>query len=92
MDYHSGGAPLNVVFDLNGGGVFDDNDKVPNPIEDDPPIVIVAIPIDGGPGSKPVLGPDNTLFITTPVGGLKPVKVNIPALKIKLNSWNNRKD
>lgn len=82
LDYNTGCAPGQSVFDLNEDGKFDENDKMTG-------ISVVAIPIEGGPGSKPVLGPDNTLFITTPVGGLNPIPVNIPGLKVKLNSWKD---
>ncbi|WP_300460945.1 PilC/PilY family type IV pilus protein [Desulfobacula sp.] len=90
VDYNSGCAPNDAVFDLNGDGKFDENDRVIDPDNPENPYVVVAIPIEGGPGSKPVLGPDDTLFITTPVGGLKPIKVNIPGLKVKVMSWRNR--
>ena len=59
---------------------------------DDPddPIPVIGTPIEGGPGSKPVLGPDQKkIFITTPVGGLQPIDVNIPGLKVKMNSWSD---
>jgi hypothetical protein len=90
VDYNSGCAPDDIVFDVNGDGIFDANDRVIDPDNPDDHYVVVAIPIEGGPGSKPVLGPDDTLFITTPVGGLKPIKVNIPGLKVKVMSWKNR--
>jgi Tfp pilus tip-associated adhesin PilY1 len=89
VNYNSGCAPDTIVFDLNGDGKFDENDMIPNPDDPEHPYVVVAIPIEGGPSSKPVLGPDGTLFITTPVGGLEPIKVNIPGLKIKQTSWKN---
>ncbi len=76
-----------IVFDMNGDGLFDENDKIQDPDDVNKTFVVIAVPIEGGPGSKPVLGPDSTLFITTPVGGLQPVQVNIPDLKIELNSW-----
>ena len=87
VDYNTGCAPTDIVFDVNGDGLFDENDTIPNPDDPDNPYVVIAIPIEGGPGSKPVLGPDDTVFITTPVGGLKPIKVNLPGLKIKMSSW-----
>jgi Tfp pilus tip-associated adhesin PilY1 len=87
VNYNTGGTPENIVFDMNGDGLFDENDKIQDPDDENKTFVVIAVPIEGGPGSKPVLGPDSTLFITTPVGGLQPVKVNIPDLKIELNSW-----
>lgn len=87
VDYKTGCAPADVVFDLNGDGAFNERDTIPNPDDLGNPYVPVAILIDGGPGSKPVLGSDNNLFITTPAGGLNSVKVNIPGLKVKMNSW-----
>lgn len=92
VDYNTGCPPTDIVFDVNGDGLFDENDTIPNPDDPDNPYIVIAIPIEGGPGSKPVLGPDDTLFITTPVGGLEPIKVNIPGLEVKMRSWKeNRK-
>jgi hypothetical protein len=87
VDYHTGGALANPVFDLNRDGLFDENDRIPNPNDPETPYVPAGISIEGGPGSKPVLGHGSTLFITTPFGGLEPVKVNLPALKVRLGSW-----
>ncbi len=89
VDYNTGCATEKPVFDLNGDGKFDDNDKIQTDDPDDP-IPVIATPIEGGPGSKPVLGPDQKkIFITTPVGGLQPIDVNIPGLKVKMNSWSD---
>lgn len=87
VDYNSGCASTNPVFDLNGDGLFDENDTIPNPDDPDNPYIPAGVSIEGGPGSKPVLGPGNTLFITTPVGGVEAIKVNLPALKVRLGSW-----
>ncbi len=87
VDYHTGCASTNPVFDLNGDGLFDEKDTIPNSKDPDNPYFPAAVSIEGGPGSKPVLGPGNILFITTPVGGLEAIKVNLPALKVRLGSW-----
>jgi type IV pilus assembly protein PilY1 len=87
VDYNAGCASTNPVFDLNGDGLFDENDTIPNPDNPDHPYIPAAVSIEGGPGSKPVLGPGSVLFITTPVGGLEAIKVNLPILKVRLGSW-----
>jgi hypothetical protein len=87
VDYNSGCASTNPVFDLNGDGLFDENDTIPNPDDPDNPYIPAGVSIEGGPGSKPVLGHGSKLFITTAVGGVEAIKVNLPALKVRLGSW-----
>ncbi len=87
VDYNTGCASTPPVFDLNGDGSFDENDTIPNPDNPDHPYIAAGVSIEGGPGSRPVLGPGNILFITTPDGGVKAIKVNLPVLKVRLCSW-----
>ncbi len=105
VDYNTGCTPEEPVFDLNEDGLFDDRDKVTiegdeSTDEDDILLNVAGIPVGGdygnhggGQGSKPVMHKDN-LFITTTGGSggggqLTPLKVNVPGMKVKMNSWKN---
>jgi PilY1 beta-propeller domain len=87
VDYNAGCASTLPVFDLNGDGLFDESDTIPNPDDLEHPYIPAGISFEGGPGSKPVLGCGNMVFITIPDSGVKSVKVNLPALKVRLGSW-----
>ena len=67
------------VFDINNDGSFNDSDMVDGQS-------IVGIYIGAGQPSKPVLEGD-IVFVTTTGGGLKPVRVNLPDLSVRLKSW-----
>jgi Tfp pilus tip-associated adhesin PilY1 len=90
LDYQTGLAPTTPVFDLNGDGKFDDNDRVvdANDVEHN----VAGIKIGSGKGSHPALLRD-TLFVSTTgssdSGGGGPVGllVNLPSLKVRLNAW-----
>jgi len=94
LDYKSGLAPSNPVFDINGDSKIDKHDVVPQDmngdgvIEDGEGIHIAAIPIGSGQGSKPVLFGD-TLFITTTGGGLTTLPVNLPETRAQLRFWRH---
>ncbi len=89
VNYNSGTAPTEPVFDLNGDGVFDDNDKV---LVDGEWVVPIGVYVGRGQGSHAVLHKD-TLFITTTGsgeeddGGLLNYKVNIENKKVKVEAW-----
>jgi Tfp pilus tip-associated adhesin PilY1 len=91
VDYKSGTAPTEPVFDLNGDGVFDDNDKV---TVDGDLVVPIGVYVGRGQGSHTVLHKD-TLFITTTGSGeegggndgLQNFKVNLENRKIKVETW-----
>ena len=96
VDYNTGLAPANPVFDLNGDGNFSDEDKI---TVDGNLVVPAGIFVGRGQGSHPVLH-KNTLFITTTGsgeddgngggGGLKNFSVNIDNMKLRLNSWRQQ--
>jgi hypothetical protein len=99
LDYQSGLAPLDPIFDLNGDGKFDDEDRIDTDGDGVKDTIPIGIHVGRGKGSHPVVHKD-TLFITTTGsgdedaaasgdgdGGLKALKVNLDALKINLNSW-----
>jgi Tfp pilus tip-associated adhesin PilY1 len=94
VDYNTGLAPLYPIFDLNGDGEFDDNDKVEVDGQD---VVPIGVHVGRGLGSHPVLHKD-TLFITTTGsgevddggdggGGLKNLTVNIVDQKVRVEAW-----
>ena len=92
VDYSTGLAPDFPIFDLNGDGLFDANDKVEvNGVM----VVPIGIFVGRGKGSHPVLHKD-TLFITTTGdgddsttghGGLTPIPFNNRNSRVRVNSW-----
>jgi hypothetical protein len=103
LDYQSGLAPTDPIFDLNGDGVFDNDDKVDTDADGVKDTVPIGIHVGRGKGSHPVIHKD-TLFITTtgsgnddPAvaaggggggdGGLKALKLNLEKIKVKLRTW-----
>jgi Tfp pilus tip-associated adhesin PilY1 len=94
VDYKTGLPPANPVFDLNGDGKFTDADKV---TISGNKVIPVGLYVGRGQGSSPVLF-KNTLFITTaaaqgsgasPTGGLHALMVNIPEVKVRVESWKH---
>ncbi len=98
VDYATGGAPSNPIFDINGDGNFNDGDLVD---VNGTPVVPVGIKVGRGQGSNPVVHKD-TLFITTSGDGddgggsgnpeeeFFAKKVNIPEMSIQVESWKQR--
>jgi hypothetical protein len=99
LDYQSGLASTDPIFDLNGDGKFDDNDKIDTDNDGIKDTVPIGIHVGRGKGSHPVLHKD-TLFITTTGsgdetiasggggdGGLKALKVNLEKVKVKVKAW-----
>ncbi len=84
VTYDTGLGSTQPVFDLNEDGVIDEKDKA----EDIDGAVhnVAAISIGKGEASNPVLYKD-VLFATTTVGGLSPLKVSMPNMFAKVNSW-----
>jgi Tfp pilus tip-associated adhesin PilY1 len=90
VNYKSGLAATEPVFDLNGDGKFDDNDKVEINGE---LVVPIGIKAGRGQGSPPVLHKD-TLFITTTGSGEEgdggdffAQTINLRQQKIKVEAW-----
>lgn len=92
VDYKTGLPPAHPVFDLNGDGKFNDLDKV---TVNGSLVVPAGVYVGRGQGSAPVML-KNTLFLTTAVaqnagtgqpGGLHALPVNLPQLRIQVESW-----
>jgi hypothetical protein len=102
LDYQSGLAPTDPIFDLSGDGYFDDDDKVDTDGDGIKDTIPIGIHVGRGKGSHPVLHKD-TLFITTTGsgddvvsgggggggggGGLKALKVNLQEIKVRVKAW-----
>jgi len=95
VDYETGLAPSDAIFDLDNNGIFNDDDKVE---VDGTVLVPIGIKVGRGKGSHPVLHKD-TMFVTVTGDGndgggsgsddekFFAKKVNLPAKKIRVNSW-----
>lgn len=96
LNYKTGAAPTDPVFDINEDGVVDENDKVEDPNNPGTYFVPSGISLaddDSGtsPGqaSHPVLHRDS-LFVTTTGEGLKEEKVNLEGIQVQLGSWKEK--
>jgi hypothetical protein len=98
LDYQSGLALASPVFDLNGDGKFDDEDKVDVDGDGIKETVPIGIHVGRGKGSHPVIH-KNILFITTTGsgdeedgsgagnGGLRALIINLEESNVKLKAW-----
>ncbi len=84
VSYDTGLAPAIPVFDLDGDGDFDADDRAVD-LEDNVHHV-AGISIGKGQGSSAIVKEDH-LFATTTVGGLSTLKVNLPKNKVKAGYW-----
>jgi len=84
VDFESGQALDEPVFDLNGDGVVNDQDYAEDANGD--LYVPAGIFVGEGQGSYPVLH-KSTLFVTTTGEGLKGLAVNLPGIDVELNAW-----
>lgn len=86
LDYETGLPPKEPVFDVNGDGVFDEDDMVTH---DDKSYPVAAIPIGRGIPSAPVLEGD-MIFVNTTDATRPGLPVNLPTLKAALSAWKDR--
>jgi Tfp pilus tip-associated adhesin PilY1 len=99
LDYQTGLQPMYPIFDLNGDGKFDDEDKIDTDSDGIKDTIPIGIHVGRGKGSHPVLHKD-TLFITTTGsgaedvvsgggggGGLQALKVNLQEIKVRVKAW-----
>jgi hypothetical protein len=71
LDYQTGMPPMkDAIFDLNGDGEFDNDDKVDTDGDGVGDLVPIAVHVGRGKGSHPVIHKD-TMFITTTGSGLE---------------------
>jgi hypothetical protein len=71
LDYKSGLALQHPIFDLNGDGLFDNQDRIDSNgdgVKDEKDVIPIGIHVGRGKGSHPVVHKD-TLFITTTGSG-----------------------
>jgi type IV pilus assembly protein PilY1 len=86
VDYETGLAPTEPVFDINEDGVIDDRDVVKI---GETTLIPAAVSLGAGQPSKPVLHKD-TMFVTTTGGGLASLKVNLSKQLTTITSWSEK--
>lgn len=85
LDYQTGLATTEPVFDLNGDGEYDENDVVSH---DGKTYNVAAIPIGRGIPSAPV-NEDGVIFVNTTDNARPGIPANIPQLSATLSSWKD---
>lgn len=85
LDYETGLPPSDAVFDINGDGVFDDNDTITH---DGKKYPVAAISIGRGIPSAPVLEGD-MIFVNTTDAARPGLPVNLPKLKATISAWKD---
>ncbi len=85
LDYETGLAPSEPVFDLNGDGLYNNDDLV---VYDGKSYPVVAVPIGRGIPSAPVLE-DDKIFVNTTDTARPGLPVNLPKLKATISSWKD---
>jgi hypothetical protein len=87
LDYATGLAPTDPVFDLNQDGVVDEQDKA---VDSSGNVYnVAAVSVGAGQGSNPVLY-KKTLFITTTGEGLEGLDVDVGDINVQLGSWKEK--
>ncbi|MGV1100104.1 PilC/PilY family type IV pilus protein [Thiovibrio sp. JS02] len=84
LEYDSGIPPADPVFDINGDGVFDENDMIND--ASGQKFRVAAIYLGEDMASNPVLHKD-TIVVGTKTGGTITKKVNLPRMRPSLRSW-----
>jgi type IV pilus assembly protein PilY1 len=92
VDFETGEATDEPVFDINGDGEINDDDVLID--ADGNTIYISGISLSNddessGIASDVVLNGDTELLVNTTSGGLQPIDVNLPGLSITLESWQH---
>lgn len=87
IDYSTGLAPDEPVFDLNDDGVIDDQDVATDASGN--VYNVAAVSVGSGQGSAPVLY-KKTLFVTTTGQGLTGLNVDVGDTNVQLGSWKEK--
>ena len=85
LDYETGLAPDYSVFDINGDGYFNDDDKL---TVDGTAYFIAAIPIGRGIPTAPVLE-DDIVFVNTTDNSGTGRTANVPDMKATMRYWRD---
>lgn len=85
LDYETGLPPSDAVFDINGDGIYDDNDTIDHNGKRYP---VAAISIGRGIPSAPVLEGD-MIFVNTTDAARPGLPVNLPKLKARVSAWKD---
>lgn len=87
LEYSTGEAPSNPVFDLNEDGVVDESDKA---VDSEGNVYnVAAVSVGSGQASNPVLY-KKTLFVTTTGEGLEGLDVDVGDINVQLGSWKEK--
>ncbi len=86
LDFQTGLPPADVIFDINGDGAYDSQDKVTTSSGEE--AAVAAIPIGRGIPSAPVLE-GNMIFVNTTDLARPGLPVNLPALRASISSWKD---
>lgn len=89
VDWKTGEFVGNEVFDINNNGEFDDGDKNVQKTDDEKKKVVGVYVGTGKPSGELIIYND-ILYVGTTNQPPKPIKVNLPAQRTRLRSWQQK--